>query len=149
MAHATRLGTASQAVLHRCQAFRVAQKKHKGADGESYAKGDVIAITDCNVTGTDIGTPIKPKFALKNLWQHILIPALERLVAPYPTLQCSPRFLRRGCRHSTREGGCCGGTRYFNCAGCEFCILLSYFYAYCYSLRSLLYTPCCCLVWPV
>jgi hypothetical protein len=34
-------------------------------------------------------------------------------------------------------------------AGCEFCILLSYSYAYCYSLRSLLYTPCCCLVWPV
>jgi hypothetical protein len=43
--------------------------------------GAVIA-TDCNVTGTDIGTPTKPKFALKNLWEHILIPALERLVAP-------------------------------------------------------------------
>jgi hypothetical protein len=67
--------------LHRCQAFRVAQKKHKGADGNSYAKGDVIT-TDCNVTGTDIGTPSKPNYALKDLWEHILIPALERLVAP-------------------------------------------------------------------
>jgi hypothetical protein len=56
--------------LHRCQAFRVAQKKHKGADGNSYAKGDVIAA-DCNVTGTDIGTPTKPKYALKNLWEHM------------------------------------------------------------------------------
>ena len=67
--------------LHRCQAYRVAQKKHTGADGNSYAKGDVIP-TDCNVTGTDIGTPSKPKYALKNLWEHVLIPALERLVAP-------------------------------------------------------------------
>ncbi len=67
--------------LHRCQAFRVAQKKHTGADGNSYAKGDVIP-TDCNVTGTDIGTPSKPKYALKNLWEHVLIPALEKLVAP-------------------------------------------------------------------
>ncbi len=67
--------------LHRCQAFRVTQKQHKGADGNSYNKGDVIA-TDCNVTGTDIGTPAKPKFALKNLWEHVLIPALELLVAP-------------------------------------------------------------------
>jgi hypothetical protein len=67
--------------LYRCQAFRVAQKKHKGADGNSYAKGDVIP-TDCNVTSTDIGTPTKPKYALKNLWEHVLIPALERLVAP-------------------------------------------------------------------
>jgi hypothetical protein len=48
---------------------------------KSYAKGDVIA-TDCNVTGNDIGTPTKPKYALKNLWEHILIPALDRLLAP-------------------------------------------------------------------
>jgi hypothetical protein len=44
-------------------------------------KGDVIP-TDCNVTGTDVGTPAKPKFALKCLWEHVLIPALEALVAP-------------------------------------------------------------------
>jgi hypothetical protein len=67
--------------LHRCQAFRVAQKQHKGEDGNSYNKGDVI-VTDCNVTGTDIGTPTKPKFALKNLWEHVLIPALELFLAP-------------------------------------------------------------------
>jgi hypothetical protein len=34
------------------------------------------------VTGTDIETALKPKYALKNLWEHVLIPALERLVAP-------------------------------------------------------------------
>ncbi len=56
-------------------------KKHTGTDGNCYKKGDVIA-TDCNVTGTGIGTPTKPKYALKNLWEHILIPALELLVAP-------------------------------------------------------------------
>ncbi len=41
-----------------------------------------MIATDCNVTGTDIGTPTKPKFALKNLWEHVLIPTLELLVAP-------------------------------------------------------------------
>ena len=67
--------------LHRCQAFKVAQRKHMGSDGINYNKGDVIP-TDCNVTGTDVGTPAKPKFALKCLWEHVLIPALETLVAP-------------------------------------------------------------------
>ena len=67
--------------LHRCQAFKVAQRKHMGSDGINYNKGDVIS-TDCNVTGTDVGTPAKPKFALKCLWEHVLIPALETLVAP-------------------------------------------------------------------
>jgi hypothetical protein len=46
-----------------------------------HNKGDVIAA-DCNVTGTDCGTPSKPKFPLKALWEHVLIPALEALVAP-------------------------------------------------------------------
>jgi hypothetical protein len=55
--------------LHRCQAFKAAQRKHKGSDGINYNKGDV-------------GTPAKPKFALKCLWEHVLIPALETLVAP-------------------------------------------------------------------
>ena len=67
--------------LHRCQAFKVALRKHVGQDGNNYNKGDVIAA-DCNVTGTDVGTPSKPKFPLKSLWEYILIPALEALVAP-------------------------------------------------------------------
>jgi hypothetical protein len=43
---------------------------------------NIVIPTDCNVTGTDIETPSKPKYALKNLWEHVLIPALETLVAP-------------------------------------------------------------------
>jgi hypothetical protein len=68
--------------LHRFQAFKVAlNKKHLGQDGITYDEGDVIAA-DCNVTGTDRGTPSKPKFPLKSLWEHVLIPSLESLVAP-------------------------------------------------------------------
>ncbi len=66
--------------LHRRQAFKVAQRKHTGADGISYLKGYVIP-TDCNITGTDVGSPAKPKFALKCLWEHVLIPVLEALMA--------------------------------------------------------------------
>jgi hypothetical protein len=38
-------------------------------------------LTDCNVTGTDTGTPVKPKFALRPLWEHGLLPSLDALVA--------------------------------------------------------------------
>jgi hypothetical protein len=43
-------------------------------------KGDMI-LTDCNVTGTDQGTPDKPKFSLRLLWEHCLLPSLDELVA--------------------------------------------------------------------
>ena len=43
-------------------------------------KGECI-LTDCNVTGTDVGTPDKPKFALRPLWEHSLLPSLDELVA--------------------------------------------------------------------
>ena len=36
---------------------------------------------DCNVTGSDRGTPTAPKFALKDLWEYTLIPSIEKLVA--------------------------------------------------------------------
>ncbi len=39
-------------------------------------KGDVIP-TDCNVTCSDVRTPAKPKYALKCLWEPVLIPTLE------------------------------------------------------------------------
>ena len=67
--------------LNRCQAFKVAQKYYRGKGGVKVTKGDCL-LTDCNVTGTDIGTPDKPKFALKALWEYGLLPSLDALVAP-------------------------------------------------------------------
>jgi hypothetical protein len=67
--------------LNRCQAYKVAQKSYRGKGGVKVAKGDCL-LTDCNVTGTDIGTPDKPKFALKALWEYGLLPTLDALVAP-------------------------------------------------------------------
>ena len=66
--------------LNRCQAFKVAQKSYKGKGGIRINKGDCL-LTDCNVTGTDTGTPVKPKFALRNLWEYGLLPSLDALVA--------------------------------------------------------------------
>ena len=67
--------------LNRCQAFKVAQKSYRGKGGVKVAKGDCL-LTDCNVTGTDIGTPDKPKFALRALWGYGLLPSLDALVGP-------------------------------------------------------------------
>jgi hypothetical protein len=36
---------------------------------------------DCNVTGTDTGTPSNPKLALKGLWKDCLLPQPDALVA--------------------------------------------------------------------
>jgi hypothetical protein len=66
--------------LNRCQAFKVAQKSYKGKRGKRINKGECL-LTDCNVTGTDTGTPVKPKFALRPLWEHGLLPSLDALVA--------------------------------------------------------------------
>ncbi len=70
--------------LHRSPAYNIAQRAHTGKGEISYAKGDAILIlVDCNVTGSDPGTPTNPKFALQTLlWEHALILALESLVAP-------------------------------------------------------------------
>ena len=46
-----------------------------------HRKGEPFLV-DCNVTGSDVGTPTDPKFALKFLWEHTLIPTIEALVAP-------------------------------------------------------------------
>ena len=67
--------------LNRCQAFKVAQKAYRGKGGVKVVKGDCL-LTDCNVTGTDIGSPDKPKFALRALWEYGLLPSLDALVAP-------------------------------------------------------------------
>ena len=66
--------------MHRCQGFKVAQKSYRGKGGKRVNKGECI-LTDCNVTGTDVGTPDKPKFALRPLWEHSLLPSLDELVA--------------------------------------------------------------------
>jgi hypothetical protein len=63
------------------QAFKVAQKAYRGKGGVKVVKGDCL-LTDCNVTGTDVGTPGKPKFALRALWEYGLLPSLDALVAP-------------------------------------------------------------------
>jgi hypothetical protein len=65
--------------LQRCQAFKVAQKAYRGKGGKSVHKGDCL-LTDCNVTGTDTGTPDKPKFALRPLWEFGLLPSFDALV---------------------------------------------------------------------
>ena len=37
---------------------------------------------DANVTGSNEGTSTKPKFALKNLWKHRLLPMIDHLASP-------------------------------------------------------------------
>ncbi len=66
--------------LNRCQAFKVVQRSYRGKGGTKVAKGDCL-LTDSNVTGTDTGTPDKPKFALRHLWEYGLLPSLDALVA--------------------------------------------------------------------
>ena len=67
--------------LQRCQAYKVAQKAYRAKGGHRVQKGDCL-LTDCNVTGTDTGTPDKPKFALRLLWEHGLLPQFDALVGP-------------------------------------------------------------------
>jgi hypothetical protein len=38
-------------------------------------------MVDCEVTGSETGSVAEPKFALKNLWMHVLLPTLDKLVA--------------------------------------------------------------------
>jgi hypothetical protein len=66
--------------LKRCQAYKVAQNAYRGKGGRPVKKGDMV-LTDCNVTGTDVGTPDKPKFSLRLLWEYCLLPSLDALVA--------------------------------------------------------------------
>ncbi len=44
-----------------------------------YNRGDLV-LTDCNVTGSNYGTPTKPKFPLMALWHNVLLPELDALV---------------------------------------------------------------------
>ncbi len=58
----------------------MAQKAYRGKGGRHVSKGDLV-LTDCNVTGTDVGTPDKPKISLRMLWEYCLLPSLDALVA--------------------------------------------------------------------
>jgi hypothetical protein len=82
--------------LNRCQAYKVAQKAYRGKSGIKVVKGDCL-LTDCNVTGTDVGTPDKPKFALRALWEYSLLPSLDALVA---VCRSAGHSSRRQCRSS-------------------------------------------------
>jgi hypothetical protein len=79
--------------LTRCKGFKVCRKMTKEVTKNKITghnesknnavknkKGDLV-LQDCNVTGTDTGTPSNPKFALKGLWGGCLLPQLDALVA--------------------------------------------------------------------
>ena len=79
---------------HRCAGFKVPLRdvRHSPKDpvtGRISFRGNPIKqhrgvpyLVDCNVTGSDPGTPSTPCFPLQNLWMHTLIPSVENLVAP-------------------------------------------------------------------
>ena len=68
--------------LQRCQGMKMALRntgKRKLSTGVSSKQRGLCYPVDCNITGSDIGTPTEPKFALKDLWQHFLFPVIESL----------------------------------------------------------------------
>ena len=79
---------------HRCAAFKIPLRdiRHSSRDpvtGRVTFRGNPIKhrkgvpyLVDCNVTGSDPGTPSSPCFPLQNLWEHCLVPCIENLVAP-------------------------------------------------------------------
>jgi len=86
-------GTGFLIGLHRCQSYKVMQrrvseqtmdavtgKRVSKGNPVKYNRGDLV-LTDCNVTGSNYGTPTKPKFPLMALWQNVLLPEIDALVA--------------------------------------------------------------------
>jgi hypothetical protein len=79
--------------IHRCAAFRVPLRDvfHSSRDpitGRIKFKGNAVKnaagvpyLVDCNVTGNNPGTPTKPMFPLRKVWEHSLLPAIEDLVS--------------------------------------------------------------------
>ncbi len=87
-------GTGYLIGLHRCQSFKVMQRKVNeqtvdAATGKrkqkgnplKYSRGDLV-LTDCNVTGSNYSNASKPKFPLIELWTTVLLPELDALVRP-------------------------------------------------------------------
>ena len=79
--------------LHRCQNFKVVQRtinetKKDPVTGKITRKGNPVknkvgdmVLVDCNVKGSDNGTPSDPKFALRTLWEHVILPAYDELTS--------------------------------------------------------------------
>ncbi len=57
----------------------VTGKRVSKGNAVKYNRGDLV-LTDCNVTGSNYGTPTKPKFPLMALWQNVLLPEMDALV---------------------------------------------------------------------
>ena len=80
--------------IHRCAAFRVPLRdvffsSRDPVTGRIKFKGNAVKhpvgvpfLVDCNVTGNNCGTPTKPLFPLRKVWEHSLLPAIEDLVRP-------------------------------------------------------------------
>ena len=79
---------------HRCAAFKIPQRdvRYSSKDPQTgritfrgnrikHKKGEPYLI-DCNITGSDPGTPTDPKFPLQKLWEHTLFHCIENLVCP-------------------------------------------------------------------
>ena len=80
--------------LHRCANFKVPLRdvrfstKDPVTNRTSFAgnpikhRKGVPYLVDCNVTGSNPGTSTVPCFPLQLLWEHSLLPAVQKLVAP-------------------------------------------------------------------
>ncbi len=79
--------------LHRCQNYKVVSrttkvttidpvtKKQKRKGKPVKHKLSDIVIVDGNVKGSDNGSPSDPKFALRFLWEALILPAYDALTA--------------------------------------------------------------------
>jgi hypothetical protein len=79
---------------HRCAGFKIPLRDIRHATKDPVTKRTVYKgnavkhhkgvpyLVNCNVTGSKLGTPTEPTFPLKLLWEHCLIPSVEKLLAP-------------------------------------------------------------------
>jgi hypothetical protein len=59
----------------------VTRKQKRKGDPIKHKLGDIVLV-DCNVKRSDNCTPSDPKFALRTLWETIILPAYDALTAP-------------------------------------------------------------------
>jgi hypothetical protein len=79
---------------HCCAGFKISLRDISYASKDPVTKRTVFKgnaikhpkgvpyLVNCNVTGSKLGTPTEPTFPLKLLWEHCLIPSVEKLLAP-------------------------------------------------------------------
>ncbi len=58
----------------------ITKNKKRKSNPVKNKLGDIVLV-DCNVKGSDNGTPSDPKFALRTLWETIILPAYDALTA--------------------------------------------------------------------